>query len=139
MFQRWIVEVLAAQPMPELLAANASPYGVHLLTSQLQQLLHRANSALMQPLLHPCANPRQIAWRQCAQSSMQQVGSQRDQPVGLFHVGGDLRQIAVRRQSDRAAQSRAGPVTDRLLDPPRKVERRKKRLLPSDQAAGHLV
>jgi len=40
----------------------------------------------------------------------------RDQPVGLFHFGGDLGQEIVRAEADRAGEGRADVAGDDILD-----------------------
>ena len=134
MFQLRIVEVFAAQPVPQFFPANAAPGVVHLLARKRQQLRHSADAGVVQTPLHARANAGQVAQHQAAERGFQNVRSQRHQAVGLLHVGGDLGQVAVRRKTHRAAQRRPHMLADRCFDAAGQIESRHQRLLPPDQA-----
>ncbi len=98
-----------------------------------------SDALLVQAFLHARADAGQIAQRQVHQRARQQVLGERNQAVGLVHVGGDLRQVAVRREADGAAQCCSDMLADGGLHATRQIHGRKQRLLAADQAGGHLV
>jgi hypothetical protein len=70
---------------------------------------------------------------------VQNIRGKRDQPVRLLHVRGDLGQIAVRREADRAPQGGPGVPLHRQFDLSGKLERVQQILLSPHQRTGHLV
>ena len=107
------LEVFAAQPVPEPLAPHRSPHLAGLLAIERQQIVHGVNALFVQPLLGARADAGQIAQRELVQRLGQNVERQRHQAVGLFHVAGDLGEIAIGREADRAAQH--SPTCSRMV------------------------
>ena len=117
------VEVFTMQPVPQPLAQHRSPHLAGVVAIERQQIVHGANALGVQPLLHARADARQVAQRQLPQSSRQNVRSQRHQPIGLLHVAGHLGEIAIRGQTDGAADHRANALQNARLHLPPQLHR----------------
>src|ERR1700728_904929 len=64
MLELRILEILAPQPVPELLAVDAAPDAIQILAVERQKLRHRPDALLLKSLLHAGAHARQIAQRE---------------------------------------------------------------------------
>ena len=133
------VEVLAAQPMEEAFSPNRSPELAGLVALEGEQVVHGADSAFVQALFGACAHSRQVAESEPAEGLGQNVEGEGDQAVGLFHVAGDLCEVAVGGQAHGAVQAFAHPFADRGLHFAGQFHRGEDRAFAPHQAAGHLV
>ena len=133
------VEVLAPQPVPQPFAPHRAPKLAGPFAVERQQLFHRLDALVVQPLLGLRADAGQVAQRELAQGFGQDVERKRHQPVGLLHVAGHFSQIAVGGQADRTAHHGADPLQDAPLHLPAQLHRRQQRPLAPHQPAGHLV
>ncbi len=67
------------------------------------------------------------------------IEGQSDEAVGLFHIAGDLGEVAIGGEADGAAQHGTDLVADGRLDSKAEVQRRPQGPLAAHEAAGHLV
>jgi hypothetical protein len=133
------VKVFAAQPVPEALAPDGAPELAGLFAVEREKLLHGADALFVEALLSLCADTGEVAEGELAEGLGEQVEREGDKAVGLFHVAGDLGEVAIGSEADGAAQGGSYAPADAVFDAAAEVDSGEEGALAAHEAAGHFV
>jgi len=102
-------------------------------------LRHSVDVVLMQTAFHARADPREVAQLEAAERGGEDVRRECDQAVGFIHVRGDFCEVAIRGESDGAAEGVPDAIANGLLDGAREIEGVEERLFAAHQVHSHFV
>ena len=110
------VEVLALEPMPESLAPDGAPEFSRLLAVEREQFRHGVNAFFVETLFSARANAGQIAEGESAECFGENVEGKGNEAIRLFHVAGNLGEIAIGGESDGTAEHGADLLLNASFD-----------------------